>query len=139
VIPAFILVDKILEKKRHVAHLQITAAAQLMRNVCRDILRPFLGSVERDDPNWAFVLPLKQVDDHRFQIGSLYVGFTPDPAMAAKVIQNEVIILIIAIRDDRGHPASPTHTQLHATEPGFKREGLDSFHLLEPYLSDCIA
>jgi hypothetical protein len=56
VITAFVSVDEFLEEKWHVAQLQITAPAQLMRNVCRDILRPFLSGVERDDPNRAFVL-----------------------------------------------------------------------------------
>jgi hypothetical protein len=36
-------------------------------------------------------LPLKQVQDHGFQIGSLDVGFAPGAAVSAKVIDNEVL------------------------------------------------
>jgi hypothetical protein len=90
VIAAFVLVDKVLKEKRHVAELEIAASAQFPGDVLGDVLRPFLGGVEGDDPDRAFVLPLKQVEDHGFQIGGLSVGFTPDATMAAEVIQNEV-------------------------------------------------
>jgi hypothetical protein len=102
----------------YVAHLKIAAGSQFARDVCGNIFRPSLGSVETDDPNRVLVLPFEHVHDDRFEVSPLDVGFPVSPAVAAEIIQDDVDILIVAVGDDRRRPARFTHAQLHATEPG---------------------
>ena len=45
-----------------------------MCDVGRNVLRPLFGGVEGDDANRIFVLALKQIEDHGFQIGGFDVG-----------------------------------------------------------------
>jgi hypothetical protein len=62
-------------------------------------------------------LTLEQIEDHCFQIGRFDVGFTPGAAVAAKIVNDEIHILIVVIRDDRGRPIGPTHNcNSNATE-----------------------
>jgi hypothetical protein len=70
--------------------------AQFVRHVCRHILRPLLGGIEGHDPDRVFVLAFEQVEDDCFQIGALYVDFPVDPPIAAKIIDHEVHVLIVA-------------------------------------------
>ena len=83
-----------------------------MGDVDRNVLRPFLGGVEANDPDRIFVLALEQVEDHGFQIGRLRVDFAPGAAFLAEIIEDEVHSLIVAIWHDRGRPAGPTHFKL---------------------------
>lgn len=105
---AFMPLDKILKEERHVAH---NGGAIPALRLPRHILRPFFGGVEGDDPDRILVLALKQVEYHGFQIGGLSVGFTPYPTIAAKVVHDEVNVLVVAIWYDRRHSAGPTHTK----------------------------
>ena len=73
-VAAFVAVDEVLEEERNVAHLQIAAPAQLMGDICGDVLRPALGGVEGDDADRVVVLAGQQVLDHGFQVGGLDVG-----------------------------------------------------------------
>ena len=80
-----------------------------MCDVGRNVLRPLFGGVEGDDANRIFVLALKQIEDHGFQIGSFHIGFASGAAVLAKVIDNEVNVPILVLRHDRGRPAGLTH------------------------------
>jgi hypothetical protein len=55
-----------------------------MGDIGRYVLRPLLGGVEGYDPDRAFVLAVKQISDHRFQIGGFDIGFPVGPSVAAK-------------------------------------------------------
>jgi hypothetical protein len=77
--------DKILNVVRHVAHLQVASAAQLLGNVTRNILRPAFGGVKGNYADRVFVFTRKQVEDDGFQIGKLDVGFAVDQAIPAEV------------------------------------------------------
>jgi hypothetical protein len=77
---AFVLVNEILKVKRNIAELEVTATPQFLRYVPRYVLRPLLCSVEGGNANGVFVLPLQQIQHHRFPVGVLYVGFAPDLA-----------------------------------------------------------
>ena len=79
------------------AHLKIAALAQFPRY----ILRPFLGGVEGNDPDRAFVLAFEHVKDDGLQIGGFDVGFAIDTTIAAKIVDYEVHVLIFAVRDNR--------------------------------------
>jgi hypothetical protein len=58
-----------------------------------------------------FVLTLKQIEDHGFEISRLDVGFAPCATIPAEIVDNEIHILIVAIRHDCGHPAEPMHNE----------------------------
>jgi hypothetical protein len=73
-------------------------------------------------------LTFEQIEDDGFELGAFSVSFRPDPSGSAEIVLHEVNILIVAAWHDRGRPIGLTHYQeLHATEPGFKRHGRDSF------------
>jgi len=55
-----------------------------------------------------------------FEISGLDIGFPVDPAIATKVIHNEVHVLIVTFRHDRRRPIGLTHNALHGTEPGLQ-------------------
>jgi hypothetical protein len=84
-------------------------------DVGRYILRPALERVEADDANRIVVLPPKQVDDHRFQISGFYICFPVGAPQPTKIVQDDVDILIVAVRHDGRRPACSRHTKLHAT------------------------
>jgi hypothetical protein len=92
--------DEFLNVRRHVAQLQVTATAQLLGDIFGNVLRPAFGSVEGNDPNGVSILAVEQVDDYRFKIGGLYIGFPIDSAIAAKIIDDQIDILIVATRYD---------------------------------------
>lgn len=73
---AFVHLDKVLDRRRHVAHLQVAAPAQLMGHVLGDILRPALGGVEGDHPDGAGILAGQKVGNDGLKVGCLGVGFT---------------------------------------------------------------
>jgi hypothetical protein len=51
-----VALDKILNARRHVAHLKIATAAQLLGDLGRYVLRPALCSIEGNNPDRVFVL-----------------------------------------------------------------------------------
>jgi hypothetical protein len=62
-----------------------------------------------DDPDRTFILALEHIEDHRFEVGILDIGFAPGAAATAKVVNNEIHILVVVVRDDRRRPTGPTH------------------------------
>jgi hypothetical protein len=48
-------------------------------------------------PHGISVLAVEQVEDHRFQIGRLDVGFSPNSATRAEVIDHEIDVQIAAL------------------------------------------
>jgi hypothetical protein len=75
-----------------------------VRDVGRNVLRPFFGGVETDNPDRALVLPLEPVHDHRLEIGPLDVGFPGKPGRFDRSRRRrcDVDVLIIAVGNDRG-------------------------------------
>jgi hypothetical protein len=59
-----------------------------------ETLQPSFGGVESDDPNRAFVLAFRQIED------GLDVSFTINRAIAAKVIDDQLNVLIVSFRHD---------------------------------------
>src|ERR1700722_12456006 len=100
-VPAFVSAHKVVQEERHIAHLKIAALTQLVGHVSGYILRPLLSGVEGNDADRAFILTFEQTDDDGFQIGRFEVGFTIDTTIAAKIIDHEVHVLIVALRDNR--------------------------------------
>jgi hypothetical protein len=97
VIPPLVPLDKCFEIKRDVAKLQITAPAQLVGNIARDVLGPFFRGVETDHPDRILVLPFEHVHDDRFEVGLLDVGFAVGLTASAEVVHDDVNARIIAI------------------------------------------
>ena len=97
-ISAFVSVDKVLKEERNVALLLIATETKLMRNLGRNILRPALCGIERNDPDRVFVLACEQIGGDRFQIGSLEVGLRPDAARLSEIIRYQVNRMIVAVR-----------------------------------------
>ena len=60
---AFVAFNKILNIGRQVPQLQITALAKLVGDILGDILRPPLGGVEGDHPDWVGILTRHQALD----------------------------------------------------------------------------
>jgi len=93
-------VDKILQEERNIPHLLIAASPDFVSDVGRDVLGPPLGGIETDDSDRALVLAAQEVGDHGVKIGVFRVGFRPNPAGAAKVVEDHVDVLIVIARHD---------------------------------------
>jgi hypothetical protein len=65
----------------------------------------------------------EQIDDYRFQIGLLDISFAKRSAIPAKVINDEVDVMIILItaRNYRGHPSGHSRYS-NATNNGTQAE-----------------
>jgi len=64
-----------------------------------------LGSVERDDADRILVLAGHQVVDGAFEIGLSDIGFGKGDAKLSVIVDDKVIILIVAARHDGWGPA----------------------------------
>jgi hypothetical protein len=80
-----------------------------VRNIARDVLRPFFDRVETDDADWVVILPLKHVHNDRFEVSSLSISFAVGTTLATKVVEDDVDVLIVAIWHDRWRPIPFTH------------------------------
>jgi hypothetical protein len=98
-----------------------------MGDVGRDVLWPTFGGIEADRANGVAILSLEHVHDDCFEIGAINAGFAVRLTVAAEVIDDDVDVLIVDIRHDRGCPAGPTHHKLHATVRRLKAAAGDSF------------
>jgi len=96
VVPLVVL-DEIMNAGRHVPHLQIAAAAQLLGDIFGGVLRPAFDGVEGDNPDGVFVLAREQIEDHGFQIGALDAGFPIDAPVAPEIVDDKVDILLVAL------------------------------------------
>jgi hypothetical protein len=97
-VTTFVPVYKILREKWHATHLEITALSQFLRSVRRHILRPFFGGFEGNDPDGFFLLTVEHADDHSLQIRAFDFSFPVSPALSAAVADNEIDILVVAVR-----------------------------------------
>ena len=59
--------DKISDRRRKLAHLQIAATAQFARDVFRNVFRPAFGGIEGDDADRVAILAGQQVLNYRFE------------------------------------------------------------------------
>jgi hypothetical protein len=109
-------------------------------NVAGDVLRPFFRGVEANDPNRVLVLSIQHVHDDRFEIGPLDVCLAEGPTAAAEVVDDDIDILILAIRHDRRRPAGSAHcstprnrTEISSAWPiiGSVQPGLDGNLLVD--------
>lgn len=62
-IAAFVPVSEALKTRRYVSVLQVAAPAELVCDICGDVLRPPFGGIEADDPLRVVILPREQVLD----------------------------------------------------------------------------
>lgn len=92
-VSTFVSLDEFFKVERHVAELQIAPAAQFVGDIARDILGPFFGGVEADNPDGVLVLALEHVHDDGFEVGALDVGLAKGAAAATKIINHDVDIL----------------------------------------------
>jgi hypothetical protein len=98
---------EILYRRWHVLQLQIESSAKLLGNIGRHVTRPAFPRVEAKDADRVIVLSVQQVLDYRFQIGALIVGFPPDAAEPAEIVDHEIDILTVAVWHDRRRPTEP--------------------------------
>jgi hypothetical protein len=92
-------IDKIMNAGRDVADLQIAASTQFGCNIDRNIPRPAVGDVKRDDADRVGILPVEQVLDDVLNVGSLNVAFAIDQAEPAEIVDNEAGVYILARND----------------------------------------
>src|SRR6186713_2185807 len=102
--------DKILDRGRHVADLQVASAPQLVSNVLGDVFRPSFRGVECNDADGIAVLTLKEANDGCLKICVFAIRFHKCPAGAAEIVLNNVHRLIGPTRDDGRRPSGRTHT-----------------------------
>ena len=107
-------VDKVLQTRWDIAHLQIAAPPHPKGNLFGDIHRPTLSRIESDDPDRIAVLAREQVFDHGFQFSGLIIGVDPGVAGIAEAIGDQIDRLICPVRYDRRRPVGLT---LNATPP----------------------
>jgi hypothetical protein len=84
--------------------LQIAPPSYFGSHLGRDIPRPAIGDVERDDADRVGILPVEEVFDDVLYIGSLDVPFAVDQAELAEIVDNEAGVLIPIPGDDRWSP-----------------------------------
>ncbi len=87
-ISALIAIDKVLQAERYISQLQIAAASQF--HVRRYILRPFLGGIECNNPDWIAVLAFEQIEDDGFEIGGLDIRLPINSAIPPEIVNYEV-------------------------------------------------
>jgi hypothetical protein len=58
--------DKIRNRRRKLAHLQIAATAQFAGDIFGNVFRPVLGGIEGDDADRIAVLPGEEILNDRF-------------------------------------------------------------------------
>src|SRR5450631_1273004 len=76
------------------------------RDTLRGILSPMFGGVERDDSNRVAVLAGHQIADDGFEIGFADIGFRECRAEVSVIVDDEIKILIAAVRHNRRNKAS---------------------------------
>ncbi len=86
-------IDEVLNVRRHIAPVQVATPSQLLGDVVGHVLRPSFERVEADNPDRIAVVTRQQFADDAFKVG-VFVGFPPDAAEPAKIIQNQVDVLI---------------------------------------------
>ena len=104
---------RVLQEKRNVPQLKVTAAAELLRYVAGYVLGPSLRGVERHDADRVFVLPFQHAKDYGLQVGILDARFAPDLTRRPEVVRNDINRVIVLVRHDGGRPARLTHHKLH--------------------------
>jgi hypothetical protein len=95
----------------------LTTASPALRdetthNFARDILRGIFGpifcGIECDDSKRVTVLARHQIADGAFEIGLAEISLHEGRTKLSVIIDDEIIILIVAVRHNRGRP-SPAH------------------------------
>jgi hypothetical protein len=77
-----------------------------------------LQGVEGDHPDRIVILTVKQIEDHRFQIGGFDVGFPISAPVASKIVDHEVDVLIVAMGTIDGVQPLPQLPQMKTQHPG---------------------
>ena len=72
--------DKIRDRRRKIAHLQIAATAQFARDIFGNVFGPTFGGIEGDDANRVGILAGQQVLNYRFEVSGFVIGFGPGAA-----------------------------------------------------------
>ncbi len=68
-------------------------------------MRPTFGGVEANDPNRVLILSFEHVHDDGLEVCPLDIRFAIGPTVSAKVIHDDIDVLIVAIRHDRRRSA----------------------------------
>jgi hypothetical protein len=101
---------------------KVETAQNLPRDVLRGILGPMFGGVECDHADRVAVLAGHQIADDGFEIGFADIGFRECRAEVSVIVDDEIKILIAAVRHNRRNKASAIKTP-NATYPvEFKHE-----------------
>src|SRR5450759_467703 len=101
---------------------EVGPALDFPSKIFRDILRPALDGVESDDADWVFELTGYQAGNDGFEVRFFDVCLAIGSAQSAKIVDNEVDVLIVPVPHDRRRPTGPTHTpQLQHYRPTINR------------------
>ena len=72
---------------RYFVKLDVTSA-QLVGDVHSHVATPAFSSIEGDDADRIFILPIEQVADQRRAVSSCFVSLTPRPTETAEIVQH---------------------------------------------------
>jgi hypothetical protein len=100
------------------------SARSLRRFLETDVEETDLENVIRDLLEGQYSNPVRVVGFNTAEGWARDEPSQPEPATEAVEHKINILILIVAWHDERGHAASP---ELHATEPGIKRIVFESF------------
>src|SRR3954469_14805183 len=101
-------INKIKDVLGHGLALNIAPSLKFSRDICGNIVRPMLQSVEGYDANRVIELPGHEVADDGFEICALDLGLAVYAA-AAKTVDHEIDRLICAVRNGGRRPARSGH------------------------------
>jgi len=100
--------NEFLEEGRHVSLLIQTPFPQFESDLLRDVSAPALSDIETHHERGVDVLTFQQIADDGLTIGVADIALPPRLAVVAKVIDNEIDVLI----DARNNGRRGMHIQL---------------------------
>jgi hypothetical protein len=67
---------------------------RLVGDVHSHVATPAFSSIEGDDADRIFILPIEQVADQRRAVSSCFVSLTPRPTETAEIVKHEINIFL---------------------------------------------
>src|SRR5450432_1629266 len=94
---------------------EIGTAQNLQRDICRGILEPMFGAIDRNNASWCDALFGHQISDSGFDI-----PLPEDAPIVTEAINDKIHLMIVTCRLNRRvpHPTHPHPKLLTAKTPG---------------------
>jgi hypothetical protein len=83
----------------------VASGLNFVSELFRDVLRPMFQRVERNDANRVAVLAGHKIVDDGFVVGLIDIGFRKCRAEVSVIVDDEIKILIVTVRHNRGDKA----------------------------------